>query len=324
VSTAIEWTDETWNPVRGCSIVSKGCTNCYAMKQAHRFSGPDRAYEGLTKLTNGGPVWTGEVRLVPELLDAPLHWRKPRRVFVNSMSDLFHEDVPDEFVDAVMRMTMRALRHQFQILTKRPARMVQYMLSAEERMRRFLAPADTPVWVPWPPPNVWLGVSCEDQATADERIPLLLQTPTAVRFVSAEPLLGPINFGYTFSAAYRQAGGRAAFDWLICGGESGPGARPMHPNWARSLRDQCVAAGVPYFFKQWGEWAPGECADFAPKRTEQTATWFAGSWHFGRMTPRESEETHRDDEPDLFRIGKKAAGRLLDGHEWNEFPRVTP
>lgn len=258
--SSIEWTEATWNPVRGCSIVSPGCTNCYAMKQAHRFSGAGKAYAGLTKLTKGGPVWTGKVTLHPELLDWPLHKRKPLRIFVLSMSDLFHEDVPDDFIDKVFS-TMGQCEdggwrpHTFQILTKRAERMRDYV---NTRARR--------AWNSgrmnhdkWPMPNVWLGVSVEDQARADERIPLLLQTPAAVRWISAEPLLGPIDLESFFEQYPDHNGVRVVqndkgLDWVVVGGESGPGARPFDIAWARSLRDQCRAAGVPYFLKQLGRY----------------------------------------------------------------------
>ncbi|MCP5230931.1 MAG: phage Gp37/Gp68 family protein [Zoogloeaceae bacterium] len=297
--TAIEWTHmpgyrgETWNPVRGCSIVSKGCTNCYAMKQAHRFSGPGGAYEGLTMLTNGGPVWTGAVRTVPDMLDKPLRARVPTCYFVNSMSDLFHEDVPDEFIDQVFAVMALSPQHRFLILTKRPERMLAYTNGAGVAARvedaaKLLREKPSsafrvyPVgprgefgdrWFchPWPPENVYLGVSVEDQATADERIPLLLQTPAAVRFVSYEPALGAVDFGpWVFDAATDMAmrgdplaaalmrqsvedgsGWMApTLDWIIVGGESGPKARPFDVAWARSTIEQCRAAGVPVFVKQ--------------------------------------------------------------------------
>jgi protein gp37 len=178
--SAIEWTDATWNPVRGCAIVSKGCTNCYAMRQAHRSSGAGGAYEGLTKRSKGGPVWTGKVRLVPELLEQPLQWRRPRRIFVNSMSDLFHEDVPVDFIYRLWCTMAAARRHRFQILTKRGARMREVLTGRDVQERQVLD-------------NVWLGVSVEDQVAADERIPQLLETPAAVRWISAEPLLGLID-----------------------------------------------------------------------------------------------------------------------------------
>lgn len=276
--TTIEWCDVTWNPVRGCSLVSAGCSQCYAMKQAHRFSGKGGAYEGLTKMTSHGPTWTGRARVVPELLEAPLHWRKPQRIFVNSMSDLFHEDVPDEFIGDVFQTMACAPQHTFQILTKRP-----------ERMQRLFT---NDVWIDdayagvFPLPNVWLGVSVEDQETADQRIPLLLKTPAAVRFISAEPLLEAIDLtkivvpddhagkyaghGYTFNALIREDdltmfNAPAHIDWVIAGFESGPKARPGNINWLRSLRYQCRDAEVAFFCKQlgaapvmdereWGEW----------------------------------------------------------------------
>src|SRR3954471_18714136 len=172
--STIEWTDATWNPVRGCAIVSKGCTNCYAMRQAHRSSGAGGAYEGLTKLSKGGPVWTGKVRTVPQLLDQPLRWRRPRRIFVNSMSDLFHEDVDIVFIASVLGIGASCPQHTLQVLTKRPRRMLAVIQSLEFREAYASTMAmycDT--FLPWPAPNVWLGVSVEDQAAADERIPPL-------------------------------------------------------------------------------------------------------------------------------------------------------
>jgi protein gp37 len=262
-ATTIEWTDRTWNPTRGCSLVSHGCTNCYAMKQAHRFSGQGKPYEGLTRLGHSGPTWTGKVRLVPEALDQPRSWRNPSRVFVNSMSDLFHEGLHDSEIAAVFTAMGLAERHTFQVLTKRPKRMLDWfnapLVRGAEIVRKASSAAE------WPLPNVWLGVSVEDQATADERIPLLLQTPAAVRFVSYEPALGPVDFApwvwpqcissqdehdrehdHGFFCVER------ALDWLIVGGESGPKARPCNVEWARSARNQCVDAGVAFFYKQGG------------------------------------------------------------------------
>lgn len=245
-ASSIEWTDATWNPVRGCSLVSAGCQNCYAMKQAHRFSGKGKAYEELTELGPQGPRWTGKITLVPEALEAPLRWKKPRRIFVNSMSDLFHEDVPDSFLAQVGDIIQRAQRlgHTFQILTKRPTRMRDY-LRKHGRM---------------PLVNAWFGVSVEDQATADERIPILLQTPAAVRFISAEPLLGSVDLlrwlpirPVTVPAKFeRVSGTKSEIDWVILGGESGPGARPCDLAWIRSIKEQCQAAQVPVFVKQLG------------------------------------------------------------------------
>jgi len=301
-ASAIEWTDATWNPVRGCSIVSKGCTNCYAMKVAHRFSGPGQAYEGLTRLTKGGPVWTGAtLELHGEHLEQPLRWKRPRRIFVNSMSDLFHESLDFSFIDKVFGVMGACddagLGHTFQVLTKRPQRMLEYMRErghAAFNIRRMASDV-------YPPPNVWLGVSVEDQAAADERIPLLLQTPAAVRWISAEPLLGAIDL---WSAGMKLngkldviSGERAFLHWVVAGGESGPGARPMHPDWARALRDQCATAGVPFFFKQWGNWL-GALQDGDPH-------------HVPFIVNAQDQPLHTT---------KKAAGRLLDGRTHDEYP----
>jgi protein gp37 len=275
--SAIEWTDASWNPVRGCSRVSEGCRHCYAEGVAARFSKPGAPYEGLARFTPQGPRWTGKIRLVPELLEQPLRWRKPRRVFVNSMSDLFHEDVPDSFIDAVFLTMIAAPQHTFQILTKRAARMRRWFEARWSGVEsvRIASPRKTPER-PWPLPNVWLGVSVEDQAAADERIPELLAAPAAVRFLSCEPLLGPVDLDglsvprpggeWRFSALRPDTdpGDDECFrgarvDWVIVGGESGFRARPLEVEWARSIVEQCRAAGVPAFVKQLGAaWASAE------------------------------------------------------------------
>jgi len=379
-NSAIEWTDVTWNPIRGCSRVSEGCRHCYAERVAARFSGPGMAYEGLAAMGQikpvgvgtdaprnalfpGEPHWTGKIAVVEKLIEAPLRWRKQGlRVFVNSMSDLFHEGVPDAVLDRIFAvMALRSFEwvrynsgcpdddHQdcrcpdgplqpiitFQILTKRPERMRAY-LSDPKTEARVMAEAEhgTSFWFregtleqwKWPLPNVWLGVSAEDQPTADARIPELLATPAAVRFVSAEPLLGSVDFsldglwnlacprckdGSQYEPDTNANGCRVCdgtgkgdevgLDWVIVGGESGPGARPMHPDWARGIRDQCVAAGVPFFFKQWGEWV---VADFEEPLAMAT----------------HAREYRQCEGLEMARVGKKRAGRLLDGREWNEMP----
>lgn len=236
--TKIRWTEAVWNPVTGCTKVSPGCKHCYAERMAKRLAG-----------RNGYPAAPHQfdVTLHPDKLTEPLHWKKPRRVFVNSMSDLFHAQVPDEFIENVFGTMFISPFHTFQILTKRPQRMFEFVIAHYERH------AMTGVY-----PNIWLGVSCEDQKTADERIPLLLQTPAAVRFVSAEPLLGPIDLEaylmkrYVSGRATYESVGNPWLDWLIVGGESGPHARPMDLEWARSLRGQCHATQTPFFFKQTG------------------------------------------------------------------------
>ena len=263
--SAIEWTDTTWNPVRGCSRVSPGCEHCYAMGQAHRFGGEGMPYEGMTRKTSRGVDWSGRVRLVPEMLGQPLRWRKPRRVFVNSMSDLFHESLPDEAIDQVFAVMALAPRHTFQILTKRAGRMRRYF-DAEDLYARVLRVADQQLRPARPHlgsigisdpragyRNVWLGVSTEDQQRADERIPELLATPAAVRFVSAEPLLGPLDLrDYLPCDTIGGVHMERFLDQVIVGGESGPGARPCYVPWIRSIRDQCRAARVACFIKQLG------------------------------------------------------------------------
>src|SRR3990167_9300283 len=263
--TSIQWTDRTWNPVRGCSVISPGCVNCYAMTQAHRFSGEGQPYHGLTKLTKAGPQWTGRLRPIEDTLLDPLSWRKPQRVFVKSMSDLFHEDVPDVFIDRVFAVMGLAHWHTFQILTKRPERMRSYIASLDRAIRlptesfpRWRSDVEdiltsrgdygTAVTSARPLPNVGRGVSVENQKYAGERIPLLLQTPAVVRFVSAEPLLGPVDLVSWLPLPAWEA--RPKLDWVIVGGESGPKSRPFDLAWARSLIKQCKDAGVPVFVKQ--------------------------------------------------------------------------
>lgn len=283
--TKIQWTHkgetkgETWNPLRGCSRVSEGCRNCYAERDGGRFCGEGMPYHGVVELGPKGPRWTGEIRLLPKKLDQPLRWRKPRTIFVNSMSDLFHEKVPDEFIAAVFGVMAAAPQHTYQVLTKRPERMREWfrdqggagggvgsrkeLFDAGVRNVRELLSVEL-VEPPWPLPNVWLGVSVEDQATANARIPLLLDTPAAVRFVSAEPLLGPVDLRrwvFDRGAAVKRMV-RAALnpedyiapclDWVIVGGESGPGARGCDLAWVRSIVFQCREAGVPVFVKQLG------------------------------------------------------------------------
>lgn len=284
--TSIEWTDATWNPVRGCARVSPGCVNCYAEGVAVRFSGPGLAYEGLAtkRGVDGQPRWTGKIRLLPELLDRPLRWREPRRIFVNSMSDLFHEDVPNEFIDRVWATMLLAPRHTFQVLTKRAERMHTYLttpglydrvLRAADRIRAEqpeLAGVGISDPTKHPARWIWLMVSAEDQQRAAERIYWLLKTPAAVRGVSAEPLLGRIDFteielpeelalSRTVPAHINALtthddehfwNSHAALDWIIVGGESGPGARPCDVVWVRSIVEQCRAAGVAAFVKQLG------------------------------------------------------------------------
>lgn len=282
--TSIEWCEAVWNVTRGCSRVSSGCGDstgggCYAERQAHRFSGPGMPYEGLTKLTKHGPRWTGVCRFVPEMLTIPLHRRKPTTWFVNSMSDLFHEAFGDDQIAAVFGVMAYCDQHRFIVLTKRAKRMHDWFASNADHATECAETAAAMTGDsfaslsfgaagPWPLPNVVLGVSCENQKTADERIPWLLQTPAAIRVVSLEPLLGPINLRDVPSESgksevhcdalkidnweHRDWTGlrQRHLDWVIAGCESGPKARPCDEEWVRSIRDQCSSANVSFFLKQ--------------------------------------------------------------------------
>ncbi len=392
----IEWTDATWQPITGCSVVSPGCTNCYAMKLAGTRLKHHPSRKGLTRDSKAGPVWTGEVRLNEQWLDQPLRWKRPRKIFVCAHGDLFAENVPDAWIDRVFAVMALAPQHTFQVLTKRASRMeryvsapatqgriydlvlseeVQVVLIADPALEAYAPPGPRVHLGTWPLPNVWLGVSAEDQTRADERIPDLLATPAAVRFVSAEPLIGPINLERIgnldrIAAAFPEvvercrrdaapnkvsglqieAVGKAGqatifhqtpdhmggfsirfprpfprIDWVIVGGESGPGARPMHPAWVRSLRDQCAAAGTAFFFKQWGEWTafydrdvqdpdwrhvPG--VDNQMGRGAERWLNLAGGCGF-----------HGERLVAVRNVGKKSAGRLLDLQDHSSFPEVV-
>jgi protein gp37 len=252
-TSKIEWTDATWNPMLGCDKISPGCKNCYAIKDVHRMAGNPNpkiaaANQGLTVIEGGHPNWTGEVRFLPERLTIPLRRKKPTRYFVDSLSDLFHEGFTWPQIEHVFDVMKRTPRHTYQILTKRAENM-------EDFARYFSLSNGEPL------SNVWLGVSAETQKHADERIPHLLRTPAAVRFVSLEPLLGPISLqdflpgrvnphwsGHADDCPYSYWG----LNWVIVGGESGPGARPCETDWIRDILRQCKDAGVPCFVKQLG------------------------------------------------------------------------
>ena len=266
--TDIEWTDETWNPTDGCKVCSPGCANCYAMRFAGRFAKPGERYHGLVTIgKNKRAIWTGKGRLDAGKLAKPLHWKKPRRIFVNSMSDLFYEEFTNEEIAAVFGVMAACPQHTFQILTKRAKRMrewfewvaahglevmaieaIQWIASYAEGSaeQRLSIENRLATHAPWPLPNVHLGVSTENQSTFDERWPDLFGCPAAVWWFSAEPLLGGIDMTHML-ADFACKRGKL---WLVAGCESGPGARPAEPDWYRSLRDQCKAAGVPFFLKQ--------------------------------------------------------------------------
>ncbi|TXH16443.1 MAG: phage Gp37/Gp68 family protein [Mycobacterium sp.] len=342
--TSIEWTESTWNPVTGCTQVSPGCDHCYAKTIAERFRGGPAYPQGF------------DVTLRPHKLGEPLRWRRPRRIFVNSMSDLFHDDVPDDYIARVWAVMALAPRHTFQVLTKRHGRMrsllggcqhggihqpgidfrsaMSWAVSKANPARIPGVPDDAARRVyydtPWPLPNVWLGVSTENQQWADIRIPAILDTPAAVRWISAEPLLGPIEFDPDWlpvacrdcncdSGCNPPSRGQC-LDWVVVGGESGHGARPMHPDWARSLRDQCTAAGVPFLFKQWGEWAPERGLNHSEGNGRRL--------HYPRTYLRPDGTTAVIGDGGgpgacLERVGKKAAGRQLDGETWNQYPEAV-
>ncbi len=365
--TTIAWTDCTWNPVRGCSRVSEGCRNCYAERMAARNLPEMRSPvtgEPYAFSTPSGPRWTGKVELIQSKLDEPLRWRKPRKVFVDSMSDLFHGALPFDHITAVYGVMAAAMDHTFQVLTKRPARRVawsewlrgkgglgRYIRSDEGRnaLRGFYAEGSRievyrgctyrSVKDAWamvmnsaaclgglgagPLPNVWEGVSVENQKTADERTPILLQTPAAVRFLSLEPMLGPVQFRPSWVAGYDYRGGLKVaaprLDLVIVGGESGPGARPMHPDWPLSVRNQCRQAGVPFFMKQRGAW----CAQSWGAKATGSKKWGTltadGSW-FPETTPWNGRRL--DDSPEREEVMVHAGGHGGDPAEWPEDLRV--
>lgn len=360
--TNIEWTGSTWPVVQGCDYESPGCAHCYVVPLLWRMShNPNQTIaaplQGLVEKRGDKLVFTGKVTLRIDRLSWPLKWREPRHIFISSHGDLFHPAVPDEFVVAVFAVMAIAHRHTFQVLTKRPDRMrkfCEWLAMPEGRaalQATMLERGSAFAAVQLPLRNVWLGTSVEDQRRANERIPELLATPAARRFLSCEPLLGLIDLEYpedlwpngpTMCCDGRECGCMGlpidppliyGIHWIIAGGESGGRrSRPMHPDWARSLRDQCQAARVPFFFKQWGDWLPGE-NDLADRPAKPT------QWQDGETgqhsTCRDNQGRERPDEqspewrhfttpgsPGAFalRVGKKQAGAMLDGREWREFP----
>jgi protein gp37 len=335
--TRIEWTDATWNPVTGCTKVSPGCKHCYAERTWARLSARATIDPELSRNRYTGRPFT-DVRCHPDLLAVPWNWSVPRRIFVNSMSDLFHPDVPFEFIAAVFWIMSVTTRHTYQVLTKRPDRMLAffdwalddpYAIFQDEKIGEVadeIPEIRALGWTPWregerhggydncgpgwPFANVWLGVSIEDQATADERIPQLLRAPAAVRWISAEPLLGPVDLRPYLDWSFGEGDmSRPDLDWVVVGGESGPKARPSHPGWVRSLRDQCAATSTPFLFKQWGEWAPLEGS--GAEAPTPIVFWREDQWRPGFTSERTAH---------MVRIGKKTAGRVLDGELHDEYP----
>lgn len=324
-NSGIEWTDATWNPIRArnritgqvgwfCEHVSRECDFCYAEKQnVNTFFG-----NGLPYKSSSLPQL--ELFLDEEMLTRPLRWRRPRHIFVCSMTDLFGRFVNGEWIDRIFEVMHAAKQHTFQVLTKRPERMYDHVSRS--------------AWLSNDPlPNVWLGVSAGDQSAAEKRVPLLLQTPAAVRFVSAEPLLGPVDLSIYLASGYVEPPHTDVVDWVIAGGESGPSARPMHPDWARKIRDDCGDYGRAFFFKQWGEWRPifeGEdgpacavcgCTDDSP--CVGGCEWSNRNLDMRDVCTNCDRVTiQRFGRDDFARVGKKRAGAELDGREWKQMPEV--
>ena len=335
MSSKIEWTDETWNPVTGCNKVSRGCKNCYAevMHKRLREMGQKKYQK---------PFLDGAVTHEESLLK-PFSWKKPRMVFVNSMSDLFHEDVPFEFIDKVFAAMALTPQHTYQVLTKRPERMAKYfrMINEEKDMARWMTAAieafnmrwsETEVFdiMDYPLPNVWLGTSVENQGLANKRIPFLLQCPAAVRFLSCEPLVGPVTFRWArwvdvheMNLIYGKANhldGLRGIDWVIVGGESGSKAEPMHPDWVRSLRDQCQESKVAFFFKQWGAFKPYDGFPI-PLGDISKVSYYTEDGMY-KPVLKGTPASKLTSFPIACKVGKKASGNLLDGRTHLEIPTL--
>lgn len=337
-NSRIEWTDHTFNPWIGCTKLSRACENCYAEPMATNRLGVAWG-AGQPRRRTADSTWL-----------QPLAWNRKAakegrraRVFCASLADVFDSEVPDSWRDDLFGLICATPNLDWLLLTKRPAVARKY-LANEDRIgaawckatHKALGGADPGSAPQFPLPNVWLGTTVEDQKMAETRIPHLLEAPAAVRFVSMEPLLGEVdlrcidtgeNCFVDALTGIASVDGRgrsscARIDWVIAGGESGPGARPSHPDWFRDLRDDCAETGVPFFFKHWGEWAPGECATREQTRTEKTADLINGEWHYDSVTPRASREGHRDDEPEMYRLGKARAGRWLDEVLHDAYPKV--
>ncbi|OFX56334.1 MAG: hypothetical protein A2066_12975 [Bacteroidetes bacterium GWB2_41_8] len=321
---------ETWNPIVGCSKVSPGCDNCYAEKQAfiRAFNPNTPQYKSVVVKHPLDPryrEWNGTTQLVNSALTKPSQWKDPRMVFVCSMGDLFHESVSFETIEQIYDIMHSNDQHIFIVLTKRPERMYKFW----DWLLNKIAGVGIHDVNSTSTDNVWIGVTAENQEQANNRIPVLLQIPAAKRFVSIEPMLGPVDLtkipakywgeeyddlynGLSLSSLY---GGKDSstpwhLNWVICGGESGPKARPMHPDWVRSVRDQCQSAGTPFFFKQWGEWMPF-----------QDATALESSVPGPKIIS--SKMNRFDDGEEIIRVGRKAARDLLDGKQHHEWPKIN-
>lgn len=323
MKSKIEWTGRTLEVTGGCSECSPGCRGCFARgliwRFAHKKGSQHDKYRGLVEKVNGKLRWTGKIVLFREHLEQPLKRKKPTTYFVDSRSDLFHPGVNIGWLTHIFDTIEQCPQHTFQILTKRPEQALKMMWGRHEDNNGWRYFAETSFH-----PNIWFGVTVCNQEEADKKIPILLQIPAAVRFVSIEPMLGAIDIRPYLPPIVTVGKNHRLIDrpkekiiadqeihQVIVGGESGPGARPMHPDWARGIRDQCVAAGVPFFFKQWGEWiAPGLSGPLmggipSPSCKLKSYT-FPGDGHFCKK---------------VYRVGKKKAGCLLDGKSWSEYPK---
>lgn len=302
IMSKIEWTDQTWNPIIGCSKTSPGCDNCYAEKMAFRLASMEGSpsFEDMKYQNVISPYgkWMNATHFVKSALEKPLHWRKPQMIFVCSMGDLFHESVPFSWIMDVMDIIDECPQHTFQILTKRPERMLEYFGSVSNLDPDYVIT-----------PNLWLGVTAENQEQADKRIPILLQIPAAKRFVSIEPMLASVDLTNFISTQVTHYDNQ--LDWVILGGESGPKARPMHPDWVRSVRDQCQSAMVPFFFKSWGEWQVFDDLDKSKQMALKNGTAKHQIQNFN---------DHEGFVHTFHKVGKKQAGYLLDGKAYKEFP----
>ncbi|EJL90456.1 bacteriophage protein gp37 [Polaromonas sp. CF318] len=313
--TPIEWTDATWNIITGCDIESPGCRDCYAMKLAGTRLRNHWSRINLTKMSAAGPVWTGEVRFNEPWLNQPMDWTRSRMIFVCAHGDLFHPGVPFETIDRIFAVMALCPQHKFQVLTKRTARMAEYFanpireaLIGQQVGQLHLQRTGDPVsqWSGLPMPNVWLGTSVENQRYADvRRAPLAALADAGwLTWASYEPALGPVDWSdWEF------------LRWMVAGGESGATARPPHPDWFRAARDFCATAEVAFLFKQWGEWAPVDVVDSDPECAEIFKDDGTEEQLFGRLTLSRIGGAH------VAKLGKKDAGRLLDGVEHNEFPQ---
>ena len=334
--TKIEWCDMSWNPVTGCSKVSSGCKYCYAESMSRRFWN-EKVIVGMGE--NAGdnhPVTRRrlftDVIFHPDKLEQPLLVKKPKKIFVNSMSDLFHEKVDFNHILEVFKIIHLCKWHTFIILTKRPERMLDFFEWMQETIETQGLEMLADFQIHHGFENVWLGTSIEDQKTAQDRVPALLKTPAKVHFVSCEPLLGMIDLCEIRMPDNRMLGNMLSndfyntkIDWVICGGESGMNARPMHPFWVTQIHKDCKCANVPFFFKGWGEWIPAHTDDFYNRKFEKIDNWgtliVSGNF-YEKATITSGHQFSPDEEyaTTVFKVGKKAAGNRLEGTEWIQFP----